>query len=129
MNMEEGTEIEDIDPRDEIVRLEARIEELAAEIENCRKLVLAGWVAIVLGGLLLLLSPVLAFTEFGGHMPIILAVAIVAVISGIVVAGSNRSTAKEASTQLVYVKSRRAALIGQIDLRIVSDRNGASVWQ
>jgi hypothetical protein len=120
MNMEEGTEIEHADPRDEIARLEARIEELAAEIENCGKFILAGWVTIVSGGLLFLLSPVLAFTELGRYLSIILAAAIVAVIGGIVVAGSNRSTAREASTKLEYAKSRRSALIGQIDLRVVS---------
>jgi hypothetical protein len=40
--------------RDEIVRLAAQAEELAARIESCRKFILAGWVAIVTAGLVLL---------------------------------------------------------------------------
>ena len=36
----------DGDPHDEIVRLEAHIEELAAKIENCRKFILASRIAM-----------------------------------------------------------------------------------
>jgi len=39
-------------------------------------------------------------------------------------AGSNRSTAKEAMHELAAAEAKRAALIGQIDLRLVSDRDG-----
>jgi len=44
----------DSDPRDEIVRLEAQIDELAARIENCRKFILAGRVAVAGGGVVLI---------------------------------------------------------------------------
>jgi hypothetical protein len=37
----------DGDPHDEIVHLEAHIEELAAKIESCRKFILASRIAIV----------------------------------------------------------------------------------
>ena len=43
----------DGDPHDEIERLEAQIEELAARIENCRKFILAGRIAAAVGGVLL----------------------------------------------------------------------------
>ena len=43
----------DGDPRDEIVRLEAHIEELAAKIEICRKFILASRIAIAGGGIAL----------------------------------------------------------------------------
>jgi hypothetical protein len=46
------------------------------------------------------------------------------VLAGIVAAGSNRSTAKEATHELAAAEAKRAALIGQIDLRLVSDRDG-----
>ena len=38
------------DPHDEIVRLEAQIEELAARIESCRKFILAARIAMAGGG-------------------------------------------------------------------------------
>ena len=41
------------DPRDEIVRPEAHIDELAAKIENCRKFILAARVATWGGGVVL----------------------------------------------------------------------------
>jgi hypothetical protein len=115
MNMEEGTEIEDVDPRDEIERLEARIEELAGVIENCRKFILVSRASVALGSLLLLAGMVGAIR----FDPVVLTTAIVAVLGGIVMLGSNRSTSKEATTQLVATEARRAVLIGQIDLRVV----------
>ena len=39
------------DPRDEIVRLEAHIEELAAKIESCRKFILASRIVVAGGGI------------------------------------------------------------------------------
>jgi len=47
-------EIAHVDPHVEIERLEARIEELAAKLESCRKFVLAARLAIALGGVMLL---------------------------------------------------------------------------
>jgi len=43
----------DDDPHNEVVRLEARIEELAAKIENCRKFILASRIATWGGGIVL----------------------------------------------------------------------------
>ena len=43
----------DGDPHDEIVRLEAHIEELAAKIESCRKFMLASRIAMAGGGIVL----------------------------------------------------------------------------
>jgi hypothetical protein len=48
------TDMNDSTYRDEIVRLEAHAEELADRIESCRKFILAGCVAIAIGGLVLL---------------------------------------------------------------------------
>jgi hypothetical protein len=39
-------------------------------------------------------------------------------------AGSNRSTAKEATHEVATAEAKRAALIEQIDLRLVSNRDG-----
>jgi len=43
----------DSDHRDEIVRLEAQIDELTAKIESCRKFILAGRIVVVGGGAVL----------------------------------------------------------------------------
>jgi hypothetical protein len=104
--------------RDEIVRLEAQIDELAGRIENCRKFILAGRIAVVMGGAVLvamLLSIVPA-------NPSVMGLAAAAVLGGIVVAGSNRSTAKEASNELTANEAKRAELISQLDLQMVSER-------
>jgi hypothetical protein len=41
------------------------------------------------------------------------------VLGGIVVWGSNGSTAKEAADQMAEAESQRAALIGELDLHLV----------
>ena len=123
--MEEEIEIEHADPREEIGRLEERIEELAVKIENCRKFILASRLAVALGGVLFL-AWMFGLVPLG---PEVLTTAIVAALGGIVLLGSSHSTAKEAAGQLTAVEARRAVLIGQIDLRIVGDRDGASVLQ
>src|SRR6266849_7343172 len=110
----------DSDHRDEIVQLEAQIDELAARIENCRKFILAGRIAVAGGGLVLIAMLVGAI-QFD---PSIMGVAIAAVLAGIVAAGSNRSTAIEATHELTAAEAKRTALIEQIHLRLVSNREG-----
>jgi hypothetical protein len=106
------------DPREEIARLEARIEELAGRIENCRKFILASRIAMTLGGLWFaaLLVGAVWFD------PLAMTVAIVAVLGGFVISGSNRSTAQEAADEMAAAGADRAALIGLIDLRVVAER-------
>jgi hypothetical protein len=103
------------EPRDEIVQLEARIEELAGIIESCRKFVVAARAAMVLGAALLaaLLFGVLRFDL----VPFIAALA--AVIGGIVLFGSNGSTRSQAEAELRAAEARRADLIGRIAPRVV----------
>jgi hypothetical protein len=108
------------DPRTEIERLEVEIDELAARIESCRKFILAGWIAMVGGGAVLI-ATVVGAIQFD---PSIMALAVAAVLGGIVAAGSNRSTAKEAAHEISALEARRATLIGQLNLRIVPDRDG-----
>jgi hypothetical protein len=107
---------EDGDARDEIVRLEAYIEELAAKIESCRKFILAARVATWGGGI------VLAAMLLGAIRadPATMAAASAALLGGIVVWGSNNSTANEARKELGSAEARRAALIETIELRAIS---------
>ena len=97
------------DNRDEIVRFEAQIDELADRIESCRKFILVGRIAVAGGGAMLV-----GAIQFD---PAVIAVAVTAVLGGIVAAGSNHSTAKEAMHELTVAEAKRTALIGQIDLR------------
>jgi hypothetical protein len=103
------------DPHDEIVRLEARIEELSDKLEGCRKFILAGRVAAAAGGAALaaLLLGVLRFD------PAVMACAAAALLGGFVAWGTNRSTANEAADEIAAAEARRAALIGDIELRLI----------
>ena len=108
----------DADPHDEIERLEAQIEELSDRIESCRKFILAGRVAVIGGGVLLvaLLLDVIRFDLQ------LMALAMAALLGGIVVWGSNNSTAKEATSERAAAEANRKALIGMMELRVVAER-------
>jgi hypothetical protein len=112
--------MDDSDHRDEIVRLEAQIDELTARIESCRKFILAGQIAVAGGGVALI-ATLVGGIQFN---PSVVGIAGAAVLAGIVAAGSNRSTAIEATHELTAAEAKRAALIEQIDLRLVSNREG-----
>jgi hypothetical protein len=106
------------DPRDEIVRLEARIEVLADKIESCRKFILAARIAIYGGGILFVVM-LLGVIRFD---PAAMTAAVAALLGGFVVWGSNSSTANEARAQSAAAEARRNALIEAIELRTVGDR-------
>ena len=108
----------DIDPRAEIERLEAQIEKLSARIKNCRKFILAGRIAVAIG-VILLVALLLSVIRFDLQLMML---AMAALLGGIVVWGSNSSTAKEAETELAAAEANRKALIGLIDLRVVAER-------
>ena len=106
----------DADPHEKIVRLEEHIEELAAKLESCRKFILASRIAVAGGGLVLAAMLVGVIRSDLGLM----AVAVSLLLGGIVVWGSNSSTAKEATKQLVAAESERGMLIEHIDPRVIS---------
>ena len=110
--------VADGDPHEEIVRLEEEIEELSARIESCRKFIMASRIAVVAGGILLV-ALLLGAIRFDLQL---MMVAMAALLGGIVVWGSNGSTAKEAATELAAAEANRKALIGLIDLRVVAER-------
>jgi undecaprenyl pyrophosphate phosphatase UppP len=108
--------MEDGDPHEEIMRLEAQIEEFADKIESCRKFILAAQIAVA-GGSVALAALLLAIVRFD---PVVLVAACAAVLGGIVIWGSNRSTAEEAKRDLARAEADRAALIGLLDLQLVA---------
>ena len=107
------TDKSDGDPHDEIARLEEHIEKLAAKIESCRKFILASRIAMAGGGIVLA-AMFLGAIRFD---PAAMAAAVAALLGGIVVWGSNGSTAREAVKELAAAEADRAALIEKIDLR------------
>jgi hypothetical protein len=103
------------DPHDQVVRLEALIEELTAKIESCRKFILVSRIATWGGGVVL-------FAMFFGVMRFDLgamAAAVAALLGGIVVWGSNRSTANEAANAMAVAEADRTALITMINPRAI----------
>ena len=110
------------DLREEIVRLEAEIDELTGVIERSRKLGLIANIAIVAGTMWLLASTVGAISLD----PVALIGAIAAVIGGIVVFGSNTSTSKQAALGIKAAEARRVELIGRIELRPAGEASARS---
>ena len=110
-------EAQQIDPHDQIARLEVQIEQLEARIESCRKFVLVARVAAGLGGALLV-ALMLGAIRFD---PLAMTASIAAILLGIVLGGSNSSTAKQAAAELADADAQRAALIGSMRLRVVDN--------
>ena len=110
--------MDDGDLRDEIVRLEASIEQLAGVIESCRKIIAVSRAAIVVGAILLLAIMIGALRLD----PTMMIAAIAAVIGGIVLLGSNSRTLDDTTAALQTAEARRTELIGAIDLQVVADK-------
>jgi hypothetical protein len=102
---------------DRISHLEARIDALAETIEGCRKIILMSKFAIA-AGVVAMLAMLLGAIQFD---PAVLSGATAALLGGIVVFGSNTSTAKQAATKIKQAEALRAELIGRLDLRPVED--------
>jgi hypothetical protein len=109
---------DDDDPHEDIERLEAQIDGLVAKLDSCRKFILVSRVAIVCGAALLA-ALLLGLIRFDAT---VMLGAIAALLGGFVGWGSNRSTAQEAAAELAAAEADRKALIGSIDLHVVSQR-------
>jgi enoyl-CoA hydratase/carnithine racemase len=117
------SELNEGDRREQIRRLEHRIEELAEAIEHCRKFVLMSKIAVAAGGALTL---AMAFGVMWFD-PTAMIAGITAVIGGAVLLGSNSSTWDEKAKALQAAEAERAELISEIDLRLVGGGNGRSL--
>jgi hypothetical protein len=106
------------DARDEIARLEARLEELADALARCRKFKLASQAAMAGGGLWF----AAALIGVTGFSPAGMVAAIAGVIGGAVMYGSNTTTTSEVEAEMNKTEATRAALIGALDLRVVGNR-------
>jgi hypothetical protein len=117
MQRGKAIELDDGDARAEIERLEVRIEELAERIAKCRKFILMSKLAMAAGAIVIL-AFILSAIRFD---PVVMIAAITAVIGGTVLLGSNNSTLQEATSTMQKAEAQRAALIGQIELRLVEE--------
>ena len=113
---------DDGDLHEQILHIEADIEELTDVIERCRKIILISKAAIAAGGTLILALIIGAV----GFDPTVLIGAIAAVVGGIVVFGSNTSTLKQTSTAMKAAEAHRTELISRMDLRVVGDGKAES---
>lgn len=102
--------------RDEISRIETRLEEHAGIAERCRKVIMVSKVVIGIG---VALALAMMLGLFGSPQAVIAAIA--AVLGGIVLLGSNVSTLRETTAAIAAAEAHRSALIDAIDLRVVRD--------
>ena len=122
----------DTDPEDDsdrgaperIAQLEAQIEALAETVEGCRKIMLVAKIAIA-GGAALIVAMILGMVraELAG-----LSGATAALLGGIVLLGSNRSTSDQALAKMKKAEAARTALIDRLELQPVDgERAGRSL--
>jgi hypothetical protein len=107
--------MDDGDLHEQILHIEAHIEELADAIERCRKIILISKAAIAAGGTLIL-AITLGVVRFD---PTLMIGAIAAVIGGTVVFGSNTSTSEQTTADMKAAEAHRAELISRIDFRVL----------
>lgn len=105
----------DSDPREQIARLEARIEALNESAEWCRKIALASKAAIA-AGLVLLAALFTGFVRIDG---LTLMLSAILTLGGIVLSGSNGTTARETAEKIAAAEAQRAELIGGMELTLV----------
>jgi len=110
----------DGDLRDQIVQLENEIDQLANKLETCRKVMWFSKAAIVAGAILLLAYLLGAI----GFDPASLIGALGAMIGGVVLLGSNSTTAQLAAAAIKDAEKRRAELIDRIAVLTVSGEQG-----
>lgn len=107
--------VPDLEPREQIARLEREIERLAEAADWCRKIALAARIAIGLG--LALLAAILVGPVEASGLSLMLAA--ILSLGGAVLAGSNGTTARETAEKMAAAEEARAELIGGMRLTLV----------
>ena len=111
--------MDDDDFRDEIARLEDRIETLTGERERCRKIALVARLLAIAGAIWLLLV-VVTLLPFD---PSTFLAAVAAALGGAVLMGSNKTTWEQTDAALEKAEAQRVELIGRIELRVVGEEH------
>ena len=111
--------------REEIARLELRLEELSSSLEQSRKAILFSKLSLAVG---ILLTVAIVFGLMRAQpLPVVLAIA--AVFGGIVGFGSNVSTLRQDTSALEAAATARAELINQLELRDIVQTTNLSFYQ
>ena len=105
----------DGDVHDQILRIEADIDQLAKTLDRCRKVMLLSKVTIAAGGIWIL-GYVLGAIRFD---PALMVGAIAATIGGVVIFGSNLSTSQQTIAAMKAAETERDELIDMINPRAV----------
>ena len=105
----------DGDVHDQILRIEANIDQLAKILDQCRKAMLLSKVTIAAGGIWIL-GYVLGAIRFD---PTLMVGAIAATIGGVVIFGSNLSTSQQTLAAMKAAETERDELIDMINPRAV----------
>lgn len=111
------------DLRDQIVRLEQRIDGLSDSLEKSRKVIVISKIAIAAGG-------VLASALVVGVIsvePLAVVAATAAIFGGIVGFGTNVSTARQDQAAMQAAEALRAELISNLKLREVGGGTNLSL--
>jgi hypothetical protein len=103
--------------RDDIDRLEARIEALTVSLERCRKISVVAKLTAAAGAawFALMLLWIVSFSAAA------FVAALSAVLGGLVLLGSNATTWEQTEAALHAAEAERALSIGSIDLRVVGE--------
>jgi hypothetical protein len=109
--------VPDIDPREQIARLETEIEALRESAEWCRKIAVAAKIAIA-AGLALFAAIFVGPVQATG---LSLMIAAILSLGGAVLAGSNGTTAQQTAEKIITAEQMRAELIGEMNLTLVPE--------
>jgi hypothetical protein len=105
------------DPHEQIARLESEIEALSESAARCAKIALGARMAIG-AGCLLFAAMLFGFLQTDGLR---LLIAAILAMGGIVLYGSNRTTAQQIAARIANAERLRAELIGDIELTLVPE--------
>ena len=102
---------------EQIARLEGEIEALAEAAARCAKIAVAARLAIGAGGVLF--AAILLRLIYADALPLIVAATLA--MGGIVLYGSNRTTANQIAARIADAERLRAELISDIELTLVPE--------
>jgi hypothetical protein len=105
------------DPHEQIARLESEIEALGESAARCRKVALGARGAIA-AGCVLFAAMLIGVIEANALW---LMIAAICAMGGIVLYGSNRTTAEQIAARIANAERLRAALIGEMELTLVPE--------